>query len=276
MDILSTLPFSVIKPHKTDIIVPFKVSTSIPARDLFTLLSSLKGVSTSGYIVSYNETDRQYSRKYNLFTIISSATRKQLGYYNYDIDAALQSIVSNFINMDSYPLHKALIADKHTIRGQISLETGKSIPEVKTILSAADNGKKYKELQTKSPMLVKYVEESSRLADEFNTELLSINESMGLRAYDLAKPIFVRVWSKRKKGDFKWVATDQKNKYSHFFFGWTQIEREIRDAMISCFTDKDDTREVHDAVYSKELIDYSVIETAISNQTGLENIRISG
>ena len=56
--------------------------------------------------------------------------------------------------------------------------------------------------------------------------------------------------------------TEEFNKYSLFFFVWTQIEREIRHAMMGCFSGF--VHEVHDAVYSKEVVDISILE-----QTGI-------
>ena len=72
----------------------------------------------------------------------------------------------------------------------------------------------------------------------------------------------------------KWVKTDRIKQFSKFFLNWTQIEREIRNVMVSCFKSKIDTREVHDAVFSKEIISPKILEEAICTQLGL-TIKVS-
>lgn len=62
--------------------------------------------------------------------------------------------------------------------------------------------------------------------------------------------------------------TTEFNKYSLFFFIWTQIEREIRHSMMSCF--EGFVHEVHDAVYSKEIVEISLLEQKVLEHTGIK------
>jgi len=86
------------------------------------------------------------------------------------------------------------------------------------------------------------------------------------RAKEFAKPKWIKVWDEHKsKYDFE---TYEKKESSIFFFIWTQYEREIREAMMSCFDISEACHQVHDAVYSKELVETSVIEATVLEQTG--------
>jgi hypothetical protein len=271
IDLFLKLDVNKVNSLPTDIHLTSTHLRNLNSRDILVLLTNVIGSDGSGgYVVNYKdtETDRQFSRKYNIFTSIKSASRKVLGYTNYDMSAALQSIVFNFIDITPYPQHKALIDDKHSFRASVANETGKTIADVKVILTAADNGKKYSNLSERSPILAEYVKEAASIATTFIEHITTINPKIANRAKKMAKPIYKRVFD--VDGSFSWKPVKGSvNIYSLFFFMWTQIERQIRNAMVSCFKDTHKVREVHDAVYSQEIIDSAVLEEAITNQTGL-------
>jgi len=102
--------------------------------------------------------------------------------------------------------------------------------------------------------------------------LYNADEIVLSRAYGCAKFKWITVWQEGKKDpDF---IIDGKKETSVFFFIWTQYEREIRHAMMSCFDTPEACHEVHDAVYSMEDIDTSHIEAEVLESTGF-SIKIS-
>lgn len=249
----SKLEFNVIQPNPADLLIDKDLLNSLKdGRGIVALLTGIKGVNSEGkYVINYTETDRQESRKYNTFTSISPETRKHLGYINYDLSAALQRIVFNELPVVAFPAHKQLLDDKAKFRKDLSEELEKDISEVKTLLTAADNGQQKSHLMSKSKLFSKYVDESEKMVKDY----IDIFKAKYPDKYTIA---------------LKYA--NQDNIYSIFFFCWTQIEREIRDVMTGCFADQNDVREVHDAVYSKEEIDCSVLEKAIKSQLGLDLI----
>jgi len=189
-----------------------------------------------------------------------------LGYINYDISTCMQAIVAHYVDMTKYPAHQALLDDKHAFRHQIAHELGIDLKQAKENLSAADNGKKFRSQLNHSPSLKGYVNESEAMVDEF---LLKINALY---------PEKMKVALTHAKHYWKFIAYDYDTKeaklqdqgpkkFSIFFFTWTQMERQIREAMMSCF--RGYVHEVHDAVYSKEDVDISVLENAVLKQTGI-------
>ncbi len=249
----SKLDFNIIQATPRDLLIAKDILNTLrDGRGIVALLTGIKGVNSEGkYVINYTETDRQESRKYNTFTSISPETRKHLGYINYDLSAALQRIVFNELSVDKFPAHKQFLEDKTKFRKDLSDELDKSISEIKTLLTAADNGQKKSHLMSKSELFSKYVDESEKMVNDYIT-------------------IFKTKYPNKYTIALKYANKDKI--YSIFFFCWTQIEREIRDVMVGCFTDKNDVREVHDAVYSKEKIDCSVIEKAIKTKLGLDLI----
>jgi hypothetical protein len=249
----SELEFNVIQPDPTDLLLDKDILNTLrDGRGIVALLTGIKGVNSEGkYVINYTEIDRQESRKYNTFVGISPVTRKHLGYINYDLSAALQRIVFNELPVDDFPAHKQLLDDKEKFRKDLSDELDKTVSEVKTLLTAADNGQEKSHLMSKSKLLSQYVEESDKMVKDYID-------------------IFKAKYPDKHTIALKYA--DNGKIHSILFFCWTQIEREVRDVMIGCFTDQNDVREVHDAVYSKEEIDCSVIEKAIKTKLGLDLI----
>ena len=254
----------------------YKVLTDqIAPRDVYILLNHLVGCNDHGdYIIDNTSSimDRQKSRVYSLFTSLKSATRTELGFINYDISTCMQTIVSHFVNMDNYPVHQDLIDDKHYFRDLLAIELEKDIDGIKQVLSSADNGKQHRRLCAGNPVLNDYVNEAPQLVDEFLKIIEEQNPDMIQTATSYAKfELEIVEWVNKQgfdKKQPKFATTGEFNKYSLFFFVWTQIEREIREAMMSCFDGF--VHQVHDAVYSKEDVEIAVLEKAVLDRTGIK------
>jgi len=241
----------------------------IRLRDVMLLLSCCTGYN-DGFIIRPEITDDQYSRVYSVFTSISSDTRKLLGFTNYDIGSALQTICLQLVdNPSRYPLHQELMDDKNAFRQKVMLETGNNLKWSKKELSKANNldnmPKRYKQYQT----LQAYYKEAVLLREEV---IQSAESTVLERAEAFAKPKWRTKWVKDKK-EPEYIIDGVKES-SLFFFIWTQYEREIREAMMNCFSVPEACHQVHDAVYSKEEVDIQVLEQAVFNVTGLE-VKIS-
>jgi len=249
--LFSGIDFTVIVPDASDILIPKSFMVSLrDGRAMVSFLTSIKGVDSFGnYVVTYNEIDRQESRKYNLFSSINSDTRNNLGYINYDISAALQSIVFNFLDVSKYPAHEQMLTDKHLFRENLSNELNISVKAVKVALTAADNGQLKHNLISKSTLFAAYVSETDSIVKEFTDYIVANRPNLYSTAIKYA---------------------DLSKKYSIFFFIWTQIERQIRDVMSKSFLNQADVREVHDAVYSKEVVDVDDMIRNVSDELGLD------
>ena len=267
------LDLSIIEPKESDLVISAEILKEINHRDRYILLNHLTGKDQNdNYVIDNTSTikDEQLSRVYSLMTTVKSKTRTDLGFINYDISTCMQTIVAHFVDMNKYPMHQALIDDKRTFRKTLMEELDKDYPKIKEILSAADNGKKYDSYCKTSDTLAKYIEEADILVDEFTSSIESTNNEMFLRAHAFAKKEFEEVWEDNEetgKKELKLIDVGYK-KYSVFFFIWTQIEREIRDAMKSCFDGF--VHEVHDAVYSEEEVPLVVLERAVHKKTNLK------
>jgi len=236
-------------------IVSTEILKVIPLRDTMLLLSNCIGY-TDGFMVRPEITDIQYSRVYSIFTSIGSNTRKLLGYNNYDIGSAMQTISLQLVNTPlDYPLHKKLVDDKIAFRTKVMLEMDKSMSEIKQELSKADNLDSVPKRYVKYPLLLRYCQEAQKLRKEV---IEAVDKIIYTRAYELAKPKYRKKWNKRKK-EYEFIAIGKKES-SVFFFIWTQYEREIRHAMMSCFSTPEACHEVHDAIYSKEDVSIELLE----------------
>ena len=235
----------------------------IRLRDAMLLLKYCIGYN-DGFIIRPEIIDRQKSRVYSVFTSISSKTRTLLGFINYDIGSALQTICLQLVDNPSlYPLHQELMNDKQAFRAKIMQETGKSLTDVKEELSKADNLDKVPKRYTNYPTLKAYCEESLILRKDV---IDNAHEEVHSIAYSHAKLKWISLWHPNKKDPE--LIPDGKKESSIFFFIWTQYEREIREAMMSCFTAPECCHQVHDAVYSTEVIDAEVIEAKVLEETG--------
>lgn len=249
-----------------DFIVPITLIREIRLRDTMLLLGDCIGYN-NGFVIRPIITDNQFSRVYSVFTSISSETRKKLGFINYDIGSALQTISLQLVKDPSkYPLHQQLVNDRNAFRRKIAEEVNEDIAWVKQELTSADNRDKMPKQYESIPTLKAYFEEALILRKEV---IDSAEPQLLERAMAFAKPIWKKVWDANKKV-FQFIDTQERKESSVFFFIWTQWERQIREVMMSCFSNPRDCHQVHDAIYSREDIDPSVIEATVLEQTGFK------
>lgn len=265
-DYFKTIEFATndINLEDLDFIVTIDVLQNIKLQDSIILLKHCIGYN-NGLIIRPKLTDTQNSRIYSLFTSISSNTRKQLGYINYDIGAALQTITLQLVkDPNIYPLHQELMRDKHTFRDKVMKETAKDIKWVKKELSKIDNLNDLPKKYTQYPTLTQYYQEAVVL----RKEVISNCDKNKLEvATSLAKHQWNKVWSKEKH-EFIFTKSSEFKESSLFFFIWTQYERIIREAMVKTFSNPKYCHQVHDAVYSKEKIYNKIIEQKVLDETG--------
>lgn len=251
-----------------DFIVDINQLSDIRLRDVMLLLGSCIGYQ-AGFIIHPELIDTQFSRVYSIFTSISSHTRKLLGFINYDISSALQTICLQLVkDPNIYPLHQLLVNDKYTFRDKVAKEMGEDIVWVKKELSSADNRNSMPTKYKKSPTLQAYFEEALVLRKEI---IRNAEPKLLERATDFARTKYKKTWvDGQKKPIFE---PDGKKESSIFFFIWTQWERLIREAMMSAFDNPAACHQVHDAVYSKQRIDTMILEKSVLVQTGF-NVKI--
>lgn len=255
-----------IEVKESDILVPATMLPNMKFRDNLLLLAEAVTYSNGTFIVRPKIDDNSYTRVYSVFTSISSETRKSLGYHEYDVGSALPTIVLQVINhrsgtaFEKYPLHKLLMDDKKAFRSLVMAETGYDYEKAKKTLSVLDNEvENHRRRYANHDILFRYFMESLEMRKEFISLLtedeLIIAKSMAKDRYKYIKGQYIAVGKKES---------------SVFFHGWTQFERYIRASMKSCF--KDHCWDVHDAIYSKEVIPKGVVEKMVLDQTGIKVI----
>lgn len=250
-----------------DFVMNFDVINVIKLQDVLMLLNDCVGYQ-NGFVIRPTPIDQQFSRVYSCFTSISSNTRRSLGFINYDIGAALQSICLGLIdNPTSYPLHQELRDNKHSFRAKIMAESGKDLEWVKTKLSELDN--KAEGLDRKyNQSLLLYYQEAIRLRKDVIETIESKYQEIYARAILLAKPKFKKQWNDKTK-QYDFVEAGLKES-SIFFFIWTQFERQIREEMMRYFSIPEACHQVHDAVYTREFVDTSLLEQFVLDNTGFK------
>ena len=229
--------------------------------------------------------DPEKGRTYNIFSRLKSEERKSLGYHNYDISGGLQIICFNILTQyplyhyktfddlhNAYPLIFSYGVDpkaKKALRAEIAADLGKSIDEVKGLLTAYANGSQKK--VGNSNKLKAFFVESDRLRREVVATVAEHKPELLQSAINQSKNCFPEDtdWqSIEKEGSTK----ESQDKASVFFFIWTYFEKQIRDAMLSVV---DDGVPVHDAIYSKQDIAYTDFQDTILEKTGFE-VKIEG
>jgi len=257
--------------------LPQELVSQIKFTDLVILLKNTIGYKDGKFIIGLNKLDTQTDRVYSVFTSISSDTRTKLGYINYDIQAAMPTISIQLLadwerdeDNPMYPYHQEIVTDRTKFRQKVMDETGKSLKWVKTELSKLDNMTSY---NTKSEILSEYCEEGITIRDSVINRIKEQNEQMYNIAYVKAKDVLEKVWDE-ELNQLKFEPIGEKKESSIFFFIWTQVERQVREAMKTCFKDQDQVLDCHDAVYSKKEVTIKELEKAVLDQTGFE-VKIS-
>lgn len=252
---------------KYHILVDKTIITQVKFTDAIILLRNSIGFVNGKFIIDLNKQDTITDRVYSVFTSISSETRKALGYINYDIGAALQTITLQLVkDSELYSLHQRLVNDKTSFRNEVMQQTRKDLLWVKKELSKLDNMENY---NTKIEILAEYFEEARCLRASLIEQMEVENDSKLAIAKSKASDILIKQWDDLKK-EYQFTASGEKKESSVFFFIWTQYEREIREAMKIPFANKADILDVHDAIYSKEEVDITSIENAVLTQTGFK------
>ena len=273
----SELEFVEVAPIPSDILLPKSLLHTLKPQDVFYMLSHCKGTHDDCCVIENIVQDSQCSRKYSVMTSISSSTRHDMDFVGYDISACLQTIALGVLGASNYPVHSMLMRNKTRFRNVIAKRLNKKVVDVKTILTAGDNGKQYRDLRKKSKLLDKYLLESETMAVEFNEWMKATNPERYANSNNFAKDDWVGTGKyNQDNGQPLFEKSGEKNKYSLFFFNWTQIERDIRDVMIACADDGIFVHEVHDAIYIHQSEVQPKIEDmqqAIAEQLGL-NIKI--
>ncbi len=270
-DLLKALDFKQnhIEMQPLDFTVDMQQLQQMPLRDVIMLLNVCIGYD-NGFVIRPEVTDNQYSRVYSVFTSIKSSTRTLLGFNNYDIGSALQTICLQLVkNPSLYPLHQELMNDKNRFRQKVMLETGNDLEWAKRELSKANNLDNMPEKYKRYPTLEAYYKEAVLLREEV---IQSADATILERAEAFAKPKYCTKWVKGKKEPE--FIVDGVKESSLFFFIWTQYEREIREAMMSCFNTPEACHQVHDAVYSTEVVEPQTIEAKVLAEIGFK-VKIS-
>jgi DNA-binding transcriptional MerR regulator len=221
-----------------------------------------------------SNTDPNLGRTYNVFTSLRSTERRDLGFINYDISGGLQIIAFGILYhnptdpdlFDRYPMlfRYGWEPDyKRELRQQIADDLGKTIDEVKALLTAYANGSQRS--VEGSSALEQFQQESDQLRREV-TSVIAQNRPEILEAA-------IRQSKHEFPEDLDWRSTEPeepelaRKKSSVFFFIWTHYEKQIRDAMLSVV---DDGIPLHDAIYSRHDLPCEDFEQAVKDQTGFE------
>jgi hypothetical protein len=270
------LDTSRIPVHKADLLIDINSINDFNIRDRFIQLSRCIGaVGSKLHILNFIK-DNNVTRVYGLMTMLTSPARTIMAYKQYDMAAALQSIVidqlkAKSINVrESYPEHYSLVCDRKFYRTKIVEETGKDLIWVKQKLTSIDNGgtvgEKYLNI---SPSLKAYKEEANDFAMDY---LDAIPADQLIRAQNLT-------WVPKDLDEY-WVQKeikrgirfeDGRKKFGVFFHAWTQTERYLRDLMKSHF--KEYCHDVHDAIATKEIVDVTLINQALQD-AGFEYVKV--
>jgi len=210
--------------------------------------------------------------------MLTSLSRGTLGLLQYDIAAALQSIVIELLEAKkgteyvklNYPAHYELVLNRKAFRAKISDETGKELKWVKKRLTSIDNGGSVANgYLDRSPSLTAYKNEAYSFAMDY---LDSIPKEQLIRAQRLT-------WVPKNLDEY-WVKNDiakgkrfedGRKKFGVFFHAWAQTERIIRELMKQHF--KGYCHDVHDAVATKEVVDVGLINQELID-AGFRYVRV--
>ncbi len=240
--------------------VPIALLINFTLTSILNILTVTIGVIDKSLIVSARHTSTRnpnFGRHYNVFTRIKSIERSQLGYINYDMSAAMQTISLQLIQAtkDDYPLLTRYSKDKQfkrQFRDAIANDIGISVTQVKKRLTSFANGGK-KDIERHESYQAFYdesVQMRKKVMQLVDDDLLAIATKQ----------------SRKAPSELSDIEKDRAEA-SRYFFVWTYYERLIRKAMLTVLTDG---IEVHDAVYSKMDVSTDDIEAAIFESTGFK------
>ena len=246
-----------------DIAVDIDYLSSVKLRDSMIILADCIGYD-SNFIIRPVITDEKESRVESYMTQISKDSRLKLDLIEYDISTAQQTIMMSFVkDISKYPLHQRLISDKVSFREEVMKLKHCDYERAKEIITTLSNLETWGKGRKKIPLLFEFWKEACMLRTEF---LNNIPDQMMRTARKYTKYVRRPVFDSDGKV-IRYEDTTKKKKSGIVFFAWTQVEREIRLLMMSCF--KNPVHQVHDAVWSKEIIDKRLIEQRILEETGM-------
>ncbi len=256
-----------------DFLVPKSAVKKLHTRDQVVLLSRCAGMSRGKFHIVNDITDRQDSRVYGLMTMLTTDARTILNWYQYDITAALQSIVFDTLNHKApkrFPQHFRLVSDRKAFRQEIvdELDGKQDTTWVKVALTKIDNGGSVdKRILSRSKTLMAYKKEARPFVDAFmrsvNPELVVIAKRHA-KIYNVDNEFVKKLIGKK-------YDVDGRKIFGLFFFVWTQIERDIRELMKPFF--KGYCHDVHDAIASKEVVDVDLINQELKD-AGFKYVRV--
>lgn len=270
-----TIDLTVVYDHMVMVYPDEIADFDVPS--LFSLLTRIEKYENGRILIPVLNTSEKAAhyqgRKYTVFCALHGEERRKLGYWSYDLNAALQSISLQLTDAteEEYPLLWKYTHDKaykKETRKRIAEDLKCDVSEVKKMLTAYANGKRSG--MKKHPLYAQFQRESDRLrrkvlayADREAPEVLK----KAMEQSDKAKYIPTNIdWQDTETEESTDVARACS---SVFFFVWTYYEAKIRDVMMIVFFSKDGL-EVHDAVYSMEDVDVVQVEKAIKESTGFD------
>jgi len=228
----------------------------INIRDRMLILAHSLGVKDKKVWVEINTKDNGFNRVYSLMTTIKSESR--LGLIEYDVGTCQQAIMMNVVNRwEDFPLHTQLVHDKLNFRQKFMDILGCGYDEAKQHITAISNGYSldyYKNSVAKER--VKPFWDEANLLSKLFVETVQRNDV----------DVYVKAEELAKKADEGQEAIGDKRFYGILFHAYTYYERQIREAMKSCFSEP--IYDVHDAVYSREVLDPKLLEKAVLEKSG--------
>ena len=255
----------------SDLLVSKSDIKKLHTRDQIVLLSRCAGMSKGKYNIVNDIKDTQDSRVYGLMTMLTSRARTILGYHQYDMASALQSIVFDVLGHKApkrFPQHFKMVSDRKAFRQQIADETGREVSWVKVALTKIDNGGGVdNRIIKKSKTLTSYKKESRPFVDAFMRAIpqeLVVIAKRHAKIYDVDNKFIKKLIGTKFREDGRKI-------FGLFFFVWTQVEREIRELIKSHF--KGYCHDVHDAIATKERADLDAINKTISD-AGFKYIKV--
>lgn len=241
--------------------ISIEILSQIKYSDRIVLLDNIITYRDKHFIIDLKKDQKDGDgRVYSTFTQISSDTRKLLGYINYDLDTAMQAITLQLtVDPSKYSLHQELTADKRSFRKRFAEDAAITIDEAKEYLTSLDNKKTFKG--------------AGAIGQEYVAEAIQIHTEVLQRTQEQEPDLYNRCEQKAKYGKYDYDKKG-KNPYSIYFHIWTHYEKLIRDAMKTVFKEPELVIDLHDAVYSKETVDVTLLEEAVYEQTGFR-VKIS-
>ncbi|MDF1690055.1 MAG: hypothetical protein P1U35_10635 [Cycloclasticus sp.] len=233
----------------------------IKTHDVKLLLSRCVGI-RGGYILmqddcrpSASDTEDR-SRVYGTIVSLGSKTRLRAGLISYDVTACFQSIAITRCDQSIESAeYRKFIANPKQYRKDLASSTGKPYPTIKRAMNAIAFGGKN---------TISELDVYAREAKQIGASVIAQAKLHRPEDYEYAQQLMQQ---KKPEG-----STYEKEQNTVLFHLLAMDERRARDAMSNCFDDW--PLQVHDAVYSRQDLDVSVLEKAIAQETNF-NMKVT-